>query len=174
MTAEFWFRSDNFEILNFQTCLSWKLKNSISQILTQLSSRLKTIVLKIFLSTYLQICFINWCHNFSSQWHLAEWYWNLVNCKWSSITLNIILLCVFLMKGIMRKFILISFWWISLYHSDKHHYDVLMSVIVMSFWQASLWCYYKECLYDVPMSVIMSFWRASLWCNFKERQYNDF
>ncbi len=33
MIAEFLFRLDNFEILNFQTCQLWKLKNSILQIL---------------------------------------------------------------------------------------------------------------------------------------------
>ncbi len=37
LTAEFWFCLDNFEILNFQTCLSWKLKKSISQILSVFS-----------------------------------------------------------------------------------------------------------------------------------------
>jgi hypothetical protein len=39
MTAEFWFYSDNFEILNLRTSLLWKLKKSISQILSVILTR---------------------------------------------------------------------------------------------------------------------------------------
>ncbi len=53
MTAEFQFCSDNFEILNFQTCQLWKLKKSILQILTWINmgrpvfSPLSRLILKI-------------------------------------------------------------------------------------------------------------------------------